>query len=146
MIMNEQYLNDKEKEIVKLLIEYFERVELGDFSVYVEYGTPCCIEFSNDLFRFAMYYKPEDDVEAQIQIPTIFLDSSIRHRGIFAGLMKVLIKYCAKNELPILFLQVVSELFAEKLVKEYNGKIVHEDLLEGYFIFVLPEENIGDIQ
>lgn len=142
MVMNEQYLNDKEKEIVKLIEQYFISAGLGDFSVYVEYGSPCCIEFSNDIFRFAMYYKPEDDVEAQIQIPTIFLDGSIRHKGIFAGLMKVLIAYCAKNGLPILFLQVVSELFAEKLLKEYNGKIAYEDPLEGYFIFVLPEENL----
>jgi len=144
MIMNEHLLNDKEKQIVILIRNYFESLNLGDFPIFVDHGEPHSIEFRHDLFRLIMYYKPEDDeVESQIQIPTICFDASIRHKGFFMGLMKVIIKFCLENnDIPILFLQVVSDNFANKLVKEYRGIIAQEDLFEGSFIFVLPKENL----
>ena len=143
MIMNESLLNTRGKEIVVLIENYFKSLNFGEFTVYVDFGEPHSIEFKNDLFRFVMYHKPEDEVEEQIQIPTIIFDHTIRHKGLFRGLMNVIIKFCHENgDIPILFIKIVVENFAEKLINEYHGVIVEDNPKSGYYIFVLPSVNI----
>lgn len=141
MIMNEHILNEKEKQLVNKLNQFFINERMGDFDIEADFANIPNIEFRNDLFRLVLRVKPaEPDCEEQLQIPTIIFDISIRHKGIFRRLMTELIKFCKQYEnMPILFCEVVSESFATKLMN-YGGLLLHDDSYSGKYIAILPEK------
>ena len=141
MIMNEQNLNSKEKQLVDNIAGFFTDEDLGEFEIYADFACITNIEFKNNLFRLVVRIKPtEPDCEEQLQLPTIIIDSSIRHQGLFKRLLMKLVEFCKQWEnMPIVFCEVVSENFATKLMK-YGGVLLYEDFYAGKYIAILPEE------
>lgn len=141
MIMNEQNLNVKEKQLVDKLNSFFTNEGFGEFDIHADFASITNIEFKNELFRLVLYIKPsEPDCEEQLRVPTIIFDSSIRHKGLFRKLIITLVEFCKQYEnMPILFCEVVSESFATILIK-YGGVILHDDFYSGKYIAILPEK------
>ncbi|MCD2348878.1 hypothetical protein [Clostridium guangxiense] len=141
MIMNEQNLNTKERELVESLNEFFINENFGEFDVYADFSTITNIEFKGKLFRLVLRIKPyEPDCEEQLQISTIIFDNSIRHKGIFQKLMIKLVEFCKQyKNMPILFCEVVSENFATKLMN-YGGILLRDSFYSGKYIAILPEK------
>lgn len=140
MIHNFQYLNEKELELTNLIVSYLEREGFGIVEPFVGHSFPHEIEFKNDLVRLIAYISPEEEnIEEQLRIHTIIFDSTMVKKGLFKKLLDELVKYCNKHKnMPIVFTDVVSEPFKQRLLK-YNGRVLSENF-NGYNIVILPEE------
>lgn len=142
MIMNEHILNTKEKRLVKSIENFFTDEGFSKFEIYADFNSITNIEFKNNLFRLVLRIKPAElNCEEQLQISTIIFNSSIRHQGMFKRLIIKLVEFCKQYEnMPILFCEVVSEKFVDKLI-EYGGELLRDDFYAaGKYIAILPEK------
>ena len=141
MVVNEEILSEKFREIARKLDDYFGKLNIGVVNAKAIFDCESryiYVEYKNDIFRFVLYHTPEEkEREEQLHVTNIIFDEKIRHKGYFGGLMKILMKCCIeKGNMPILFEQVVSDNLRDILVDKYDGKIVCDDE-RGRFIFVL---------
>lgn len=139
--MNEQLLNPKGKELMEKLNEFFSMNGFGDYDVFIGYEEIPQIEYKNDTFRLVLRIKPaEPECEEQLQIPTIIFDQGKRRQGLFHKMMMCMADFCKQyDNMPIVFYEVVSEYFANKLIEKYQGIILADDLYSGKYIAVLPD-------
>lgn len=138
--MNEQNLNMKEKQLANMLDVFFTDEGLGEFEICADFSSIARIEFKNKLFRLVLRIKPEEpSCEEQLQISTIIFNESISNKGLFKRLIIKLIEFCKQYEnMPIVFHEVVSEKFADKLIS-YGGILLNENLFSGKYIAILPQ-------
>ncbi|OLS36217.1 hypothetical protein [Bacillus sp. MRMR6] len=139
MILNRHQLDEKGIELAEMIEFFFIKEKIGEIDAYVNFSKFPKVEFKNELVRIEYWIKPEEqECEEQLQIPTIFFEESIRRTGLFIRLMKELISFCKRyNDMPIIFLGVVSEYFSDLLMR-HGGQILSEEF-DGKYFAVLPE-------